>query len=492
MHIVYGPHICKLSESPSEETANLLRDLLSYEPKNGNQFIPRGKRPWYTVDPKRYLYHRGTKAFPTGLIPRVMEALGSLEIHGYPVSSPIASQWHIPHPDIQPRHYQQEAWQHLTNSGRGVAILPTGTGKTLLCAMLASSYGKNKILVTTPNKRLLHQNRSEMANFLGKSVGILGDSEKDLSHNVLVATIQSLVSRVSNNDKDVINWLKDCSVWICDECHGAAADSYRDLSKTLENCSIRFGVTATWLREDGCELIMEGVLGNVLYEYTYDEAFNDGYLTPIRVWMKPVFYEQARRLPRKPQYTTYYSDNIVNNTNRNLQICLDASSLIDAGMTPLLVLVTRKEHGKILANMLGCEFVNGEDTTKKVDKILAEFMEGKFPVLVASNILNVGVNLKQLRAAINAAAGDSRIDALQKPGRGLRLHASKTHFDYIDYFDREPNFFEGHANNRSFTYKISFPGRVKEVKMESIPHAIIHGETANGVNTKAEKRDGLA
>jgi superfamily II DNA or RNA helicase len=488
MHIVYGPHVCKLSEAPSENIANLLRDILSYEPKNANQFIPRGNRPWYTMDPKRYLYHRGTKAFPTGLIPRVMEVLGGLKIQGYPTTAPQPSTWHIPHPDIKPRYYQEQAWKHLTEAGRGVAILPTGTGKTLLAAMLASSYSKSKILVTTPNKRLLHQNRNEMSGFLGKSVGILGDSEKDLSTNILVATIQSLVSRINNEDKEVIEWIKDCSVWICDESHGAAADSYKDLSKQLENCSIRFGVTATWLREDGCELVMEGVLGNVLYEYTYDEAFNDGYLTPIRVWMRHVFHENARRFARKPQYTNYYSENIVNNTSRNLQICLDASSLIDAKMTPLLVLVTRKDHGKILANMLNCEFVNGEDTTKKVDKILVDFMAGKFPVLVASNILNVGVNLKELRAAINAAAGDSRIDALQKPGRGLRLHESKSHFDYIDYLDREPNFFQGHASNRSFTYKISFPGRVKEVKIESIPHAI-QGEITHGADTETKKRD---
>lgn len=487
MHIVYGPHVCKLSEAPSDETTNLLRDLLSYEPKNGVQFVPRGKRPWYTIDPKRYLYHRGMRAFPTGLIPRVMEVLGDLEIHNYPTTSPQPSAWHIPHPDIKPRYYQEAAWKHLTEAGRGVAILPTGTGKTLLAAMLASSYSKSKILVTTPNKRLLHQNRSEMSGFLGKSVGILGDNEKDLSSNILVATIQSLVSKIGNKDKEVIEWIKDCAVWICDESHGAAADSYKDLSKHLEKCTIRFGVTATWLREDGCELVMEGVLGNVLYEYTYDQAFKDGFLTPIRVWMRHVYHENARRLPRKPQYTGYYSDNIVNNAARNFQICLDASSLVDAGMTPLLVLVTRKGHGKLLANMLNCEFVNGEDTTKKVDKILVDFMAGKFPVLVASNILNVGVNLKELRAAINAAAGDSRIDALQKPGRGLRLHSSKEYFDYVDYFDREPNFFEGHANNRGFTYKISFPGRVKEVKMESIPHAIL-GDTTNGADSETEKR----
>jgi superfamily II DNA or RNA helicase len=317
-----------------------------------------------------------------------------------------------------------------------------------------------------------------MAFFLGQDVGILGDSEKDLGPDVLVATIQSLMSRIEAGDQLVIDWLKDCAVWVCDECHGAASDSYRNLSKALPSCHLRFGVTATWLREDGCELVMEGVLGNVLYEYTYDQAFKDKFLTPIRVWMRNIHYPMARRLPRKPIYTGYYSANIVENNCRNLQIAMDASTLIDAGMFPLLVLVTRKEHGKKLADLLGCSFVNGDDTTKKVDKILEDFMAGKFPVLVASNILNVGVNLKELRAAINAAGGDSRIDALQKPGRGLRLHPSKTHFDYIDYIDKEPNFFESHSSNRGFTYKMSFPGRVKEVKMEGIPHAILQYELA--------------
>lgn len=487
--IIYGPHACQLAVKPDQATEDAIRDILSYEPRDqmataSSKFIfVNGKRTFnrrYQEDPKKYLYHRGTRQFPTGLLPKVLALLEGTSVDKVP-KLPLAKSFNLL--TLNPRHYQVKAHQELTTYGRGVAILPTGTGKTAVCAMLAASYPDHVTLCTTPNRRLLHQNRSEMAKFLGFPVGILGDSEQELESQVVVATIQSLVSKIERKDKQIIEWLKTVSVWICDESHGAAAESYRVLSKHLNQCHLRFGVTATWMREDGCELVMEGVLGDVLYSYSYEEAFNDSFLTPIRVWLKPIKHPGVKRKGKKPNFAQHYKERITENNCRNLQIALDAACLVDAGLAPCLVMVSKIEHGKRLAELLDCPFVNGQQETKKVDQVLEDFVSGKFPILVASSILNVGINLRELRSAINAAAGDSRINALQQPGRGLRLHSSKTHFDYLDYLDEEPFYFESHSYNRRFTYKKNFPGRVKDIKLESVPIAISTTEVPNEQRT---------
>ena len=477
IEIIYGPHLCKLAQKPDEKTEDMLRDILSYEPRDAqavqqNRFIyVNGKARYnkrFNEDPRRYLYHRGTRQFPTGLLPKVIEALGgNINLTGQvntvkPVAHNVA---------CTPRYYQEEGWKALIEAGRGVGVYPTGSGKTPICSMLASSYPNSKVLCTTPNKRLLHQNRTEMAKFLGYPVGILGDSEKDLSSHVVVATIQSLVSRCAAKDQEVLDFLSEVEVWICDESHGAAADSYKELSKHLPKAHNRYGLTATWIREDGCELVMEGVLGDVIYTYTYEKAFDDKFLTPIRVWLRPFKYPNIVR-EKRPNYASWYKKYIVENDERNLQIALDAVSFAENNMGPCLVMVKQIEHGKRLAEMIDCPFINGQNETKTVDKVLEEFMSGKYKIIVASNILNVGVNLKELRSAINAGGGDSRINSLQQPGRGVRLHPTKTHFDYLDYVDYEPNFFESHSYNRRFTYKQNFPGRVYDIKVESVPHLI--------------------
>lgn len=453
-HIQYGAHTCKLSANPPKDIEAELRKMMAYEPKE--QSFVGNYKGFKVEDKNRYLYNRNSREFPTGLLPKVIERFGALAVTGRepPLKTSEFST------SLPPRHYQQTAFDILTRLGRGVAVIPTGCGKTLNAAMLAAAYPDTTVIITTPNKRLLKQNREEVSKFLGVEVGILGDKERELNHRIIVATIQSIASRIEANDQEVFNLLTKTGVWICDECHGAAADSYRLLSRYLPNAHTRFGLTATWVREDGCELIMEGILGDVVYEYSYDEAFAEGYLTPIRVWLREFDHLKLQGQKRKPAYGESYKHRISENDLRNLQVMLDAAALVDTGLTPCLVMVRYIPHGQLLANYLGCPFINGDHSTKDVDKVLDDFMAGKHLIIVASSILNVGVNLKPLRSAINAAAGDSRIDALQKPGRGLRLFDGKEYFDYVDYYDREDNYFRNHAANRKTVYKLNFPGKV--------------------------------
>jgi superfamily II DNA or RNA helicase len=472
MRIEYHAHACRLVEKPSPAVEERLRELTVYEPKEDFSFAKQRalkKRGFgVKIDPRRYLYHKGSRTFPTGLLQEVLEAFpGSTleQVHSFQV--PGAKPFALAPSARTPRPYQQEAWQALTEAGRGVAILPTGCGKTMLAAMLASSYPGCRVLITTPSSRLLHQNRNDMALQLGCEVGILGDGERELAP-LWVANIQSLASRIEAEDAEVLQALAAVDVWICDESHGAAATSYRLLSQHLPAAHVRFGITASWLREDGCQRVMEGVLGSeVVYEYTYERAFAEGYLTPIQVLMRWMPHP-TRLQGRKPPYKQAYDRRIVGYSARNLRVCLDVAELVEAGLTPCLVMVNRIEHGKHLAQLLDAPFINGSQQTKAVDQMLARFCAGEVPVLVASSILNVGVDLPILASAVNAAAGDSRVAARQKPGRGLRLFAGKARFWFVDYLDDEPQYFRKHSITRRFTYKSIFPSRVRDVKFENV------------------------
>ena len=175
---------------------------------------------------------------------------------------------------------------------------------------------------------------------------------------------------------------------------------------------------------------------------------------------------------RSRNFASFYKHNIVENRMRNLQVLLDAAELVDAGLTPALVMVRIKDHGKALAKLLGAPFVDGDKSSKKTDQILTEFLRGDFPVLVASSVLNVGVDTDKLVSAVNAASGDSELMAMQKLGRGQRAVPGKTLFVYRDYEDTEPKVLSGHSHTRKIVYQKNFPGRVKRASLESVTDLI--------------------
>ena len=87
----------------------------------------------------------------------------------------------------QPFPHQSEAleawWQH---GGRGVVVLPTGTGKTFV-ALLAIARAGRPTLVVTPTIDLMNQWYGELSNGFGGTVGLLGGGHEMAGVGVQVA-----------------------------------------------------------------------------------------------------------------------------------------------------------------------------------------------------------------------------------------------------------------------------------------------------------------
>lgn len=473
MRIEVGPHTSRLLDDPGPQLQEQLREALSYELPGAeftkNKFTRVGGKmkynPRYQANTRKYLYDKRTDRFPTGLLDRVKALVGPVTISEPIRPSPMA--YYLADQNRSPRYYQVEAWQQAISSPRqrGVIILPTGTGKTLLCSMLTSSYPIDTVLITVPNLNLLNQSRDEMEKILGIPVGILGDDQCDL-RRVTVATIQSLMSK--QDDPAVKPFLKSCTVWISDECHGTAADSYLDLSKLLVNTNVRFGVTATWMREDNKDLLMEGVLGSVIYKYDIKKAMSDGYLCPVTIKLRHVAHSKIDTKP-KPKYKQVYKQAITDNQLRSeMIIAQDIQELIDTGRTPCLVIVDEIAHGQALSKLLGAPFISGQEKKRDSRKqILDDFESGKTPVLIGSSVMNVGVDVPTIKSMVNAAGGKSLTLLLQRIGRALRIHPSKSEVLYVDYLDHQPLYIEEHANLRKFFYNQYF-NNVQEITHEPL------------------------
>src|SRR5271166_4298914 len=103
------------------------------------------------------------------------------------------------------------------DGGRGVVVLPTGTGKTHV-AILAINKAARPALVVTPTLDLLHQWYAELRNAFGVEIGLLGGGEYDVRQ----LTVTTYDSAHLHFDR----WGHRFGLLIFDECHHLPGPSY--------------------------------------------------------------------------------------------------------------------------------------------------------------------------------------------------------------------------------------------------------------------------
>lgn len=149
--------------------------------------------------------------------------------------------------------------------GGGIVCLPTGHGKTCLAIKLVCDLGL-KTLVLCHKTLLVDQWAERLAQFApGVSVGRIQGDRCELEADIVLATVQTLVSRghhkphaAAARDFDGFGLL------VFDECHHVAAQVF---SSVMYGCSFRYtlGLSATPDRRDGLTRFVEYFLGPVCY-----------------------------------------------------------------------------------------------------------------------------------------------------------------------------------------------------------------------------------
>ena len=118
------------------------------------------------------------------------------------------------------RDYQEKSIIASLKQGRGVVVIPTAGGKTLICAGLIESLRQNlkdpeaMVLVTVPSIQLVEQTASDFINYgLEKVTKWSGNNKLDPNARIIVAGTQFLLS-----DKTDLSILADVKILLVDEC----------------------------------------------------------------------------------------------------------------------------------------------------------------------------------------------------------------------------------------------------------------------------------
>lgn len=323
------------------------------------------------------------------------------------------------------RKYQEEAANALIGNkgpgtGFGTIVLPCGAGKTIV-GMKIMDLLKTSTLIVTTNISAVHQWIQELldkTNLTQEQIAEYTGENKTIKP-VTVATYQILTWRPDKTGPYPHFSLFSQRHWgliIYDEVHMLPAPVFRVVAE-LQTVR-RVGLTATLVREDGCEGYVFSLVGPKRYDVPWKELEHSGWIAnaeciEIRLDLpEKTQIEYAVAQPRlkhriASENPTKYSvvQQIVNRFPQD----------------KILVIGQYIDQLQELSKILQAPIITGKTPNIERDKIYKEFREGKLHVLVVSKVANFAIDLPDASIAIQVSGTfGSRQEEAQRLGRILR------------------------------------------------------------------------
>ena len=364
-----------------------------------------------------------------------------------------------PHPL---RYYQQEALEAGLDKCRGVFEMSVGSGKSELAIYLIKELGMNTLFIV-PSSALQTQIYDRFELCFGKKM-VQKITTKDVKSKkslkpIRVVTIQTLSSLQKQGLLN--NLLPDVDVMFMDECHHAGASSFTNLLNHLSNVYYRFGLSGTYMRNDSKTMDLFGVAGEKIYEFSAARATQEGFLTPVEFNIVKL---KGKALPGyHDEYTENYS---------SLEFLTSVKDTINSitNDKQILVLVDRKEscgnllHEFLKIHGLQANYVNGDDNKDTIREAIEKFNDKEDRILIASQILGEGADVRSTDHLILARGGKSEIALTQAIGRAVRLYKDKTISYVWDHNFEYSNFLRKHLAQRIQVFEKQFAGKINLIK----------------------------
>ena len=351
----------------------------------------------------------------------------------------------------EPRPYQRQALAAWTaQGGRGVVVLPTGAGKTLV-AHLAIDDRRRSTLVVTPTLDLVRQWYDGLRAAFGDPVGLLGGGEHDIQP-LTVSTYDSAYLHMEHLGSRF-------GLVVFDECHHLPGATYA-LAARLCLAPYRLGLTATPERTDGREGLLAELVGPTVYRKDIDELSGE-YLADyetVRVSIALTSSERQEYETAREIYRDYlrsqridmsrpsgWSDFIMRASRteegrqalaayrRQREIAFTAPAKLD--YVERLLDLHRNDRAIIFTEdnatvyLVSRRFlipaITHKTKVRERSAILAGLAEGRYSAICTSRVLNEGVDIPEANVAVVMSGSGSVREHVQRLGRVLRKRGDK-------------------------------------------------------------------
>jgi superfamily II DNA or RNA helicase len=355
-------------------------------------------------------------------------------------------------PPYEPKEYQRSSVDSMFGEPHSHIEIATGLGKTFIAVLLAKESGLNTI-IATPSASIAKAIFRECQEYFGKkAVGLLGAGRKDIGKSILVCVGKSL----SMVEGEQIEEFKKYQVLISDESHTMAANQFSYFCNVvLSHIPYRWFLSATQERNDGKDLLLEGIIGPRVYEKSIQTGIAEGHLAKLSTLIIEVdsgsnfISSNAVLMNQKHLYE--------NETILNIVVAMVQDAL--SKNMPTLVLIDEHEQERRLRDKLGDVYAyacGGSDT----DQICNDFNAGKIMCVVGTSAVSVGTNFKPVQLTINWKGSKAGTKVKQGAiGRSTRVDeaSGKKECKIVDFKVKNIPMLTRHANARIKFYKAVGP-----------------------------------
>ena len=347
------------------------------------------------------------------------------------------------------RPYQRDAIRNwLRLDGRGVVVLPTGAGKTVV-AFQALAEVPVRALVIVPTIELLRQWRAgliEKAGVPEDQVGVVGGGERT-ARAITVMTYDSAAMPRRR--------LSEFGLLIVDEVHHLPAPTYRAIAEKAA-APWRLGLSATPERSAGAHDDLATLIGPEVYRRRPADLAEEGHIARYRekrIYVDLTPEERARYDLLMAEWRWFLAskrsmlgrgglfEQLIRQSasdpaaRRALQaqrqarmIALNAESKIDwvaellarHRTDPAIVFAEHVATVEAIGRRLALPTITYRTPPDERRLVLERFRSGRYTKLAAGRVLNEGVDVPDARVAIVVSGSAATREYIQRLGRVLR------------------------------------------------------------------------
>lgn len=314
--------------------------------------------------------------------------------------------------------------------GHGTVVLPCGAGKTIVAIDVMNKVKMHTLILCT-SVAAVHQWIREIldkTDLTEEDVGEYTGDKKEIKP-VTVCTYQILIYRKnkeSNFSHFDVFLTNKWGLIIYDEVHLLPAPIFK-VTGEIQGTR-RLGLTATLVREDGCEKDVFCLIGPKKYDTPWKVLEKQGWISEARCFeiKIPLAEELLMEYLTSDQKLKF---NIAAQNHLKFNVLKDIL-LRHYGLSILIIghFINQLNH---ISDMLEVPLITGKTPNSVREELYRNFRSGENKVLVVSKVANFSIDLPEASVLIQVSGTyGSRQEEAQRLGRILRPKENNVSFFY--------------------------------------------------------------
>ncbi len=336
--------------------------------------------------------------------------------------------------NVKPNFMQRRALKELNRyravgTNRALVIAAAGSGKTYLAAFDALNFNPKRLLYIVHEGSILKKSLETFQDVFGSNVsyGIYSGTSKESDADFVFATNITMCNTLELFQKDEFDYI------IIDECHRAAAETYRKIMAYFEP-EFLLGLTATPERMDNQD-VFDLFDKNVPYELRLRDAIVNDLVVPFKYYgIRDQLVDYGLTANEERRLIAQMA---------NYEHCDFISAQIEKhwpqGKLKALAFCRNVTHARMMCEVMGeryhTAYLTGRNDIGERIRAYNDLQSDNadLEILFTVDILNEGVDIPGVNMVLFIRPTESSTIFIQQLGRGLRKYDNKSYVTVLDF-----------------------------------------------------------